>query len=393
MKPNYILFDTPGRDLLLPFTHTRPVAACSIGILTIQEKWEHWLQTPVSHFTAAYLQEKYPLHSNKEGLNVLINGHVMPTKELVAAIQNLQPGQELYKNKSLVVKSVTGEDFFGAVAAADRLDFAGEIYRIDHPWDFIHLNDWAIREDFALLTAGRTSATVDPSNQVVNPSQIFIEEGASVTCSVLNATNGPIYIGKNALVMEGCLIRGGLGMKESAVMKMGTKIYGAVSLGKATIIGGEIKNAIFFDYANKAHDGYIGDAVIGEWCNLGAGTNCSNLKNNGKNVRIWMEAKGEAWDAGLKCGVLMGDYSRAGINTMFNTGTVVGVSCNLFGGGFPGKYLRSFTWGGSATTELYRLEEALRDAGSWMEFKKKTMQDSEKQILRYIFETQNSGNV
>jgi len=367
------------------------MAACRIGILTIQEKWERWLGVSCSHYTAEYLQPKYPLQLSPEGKNLLINGHILPNAALVEAIRELKPGQELFKENHLVAKYVDGKDFFNPVAQADRLSFEGVFTRIDHPWELHQHNAVALQDDFELLTAGRESAPIDPGNQVVGAGNIFLEEGAVVTHSILNASTGPIYIGKDALIMEGCMIRGGLALLDGAVMKMGTKIYGAVTVGKQGIVGGEIKNSIFFDYSNKSHDGYIGDAVIGEWCNLGAGTSCSNIKNNGSEVKIWMEAKNEAWPAGLKCGVLMGDYSRCAIQTMFNTGTVIGVSCNIFGGTFPPKFVPSFTWGGIGLSERYRLAEALRDVTSWMLFKKKSPSESEKQILTYIFEQQNSG--
>jgi UDP-N-acetylglucosamine diphosphorylase/glucosamine-1-phosphate N-acetyltransferase len=385
MERNYILFDTPERDLLYPFTHTRPVAACRVGILTIQEKWEHWLGIQVSHFTMPYLQEKYPLRRvGDEVVSVLINGHVLPTADLVATIAALNAGEELYKDDHLLVKVLRGGDFH-VPAAHDRKNYKGNIYTINRPWEIAGLNDWAIREDFALLTKGRSSAPIPTSNQVIAKEHIFLEEGATVEYSILNASTGPIYMGRNALIMEGCLIRGGLAMGEGAVLKMGTKVYGTTTIGPYCTVGGEIKNTVLFGYSNKAHDGYLGDAVIGEWCNLGANTTCSNLKNNASEVKIWMEAREEAWGAGNKCGVLMGDYSRCGINTMLNTGTVVGVSCNVFGGDFPPKFLSSFTWGGQQSgSERYRLDEALKDASAWMRLKGKEMREEDKEILRYL---------
>ncbi|UYQ94277.1 putative sugar nucleotidyl transferase [Chitinophaga horti] len=386
MSPNYILFDTPDRDLLFPFTHTRPAAACKVGLLTIQQKWERLLNATLSHFTVPYLQEKYPLVTGD--INILLNGHVLPTAELVEVVKSLQNGEELYKDGSLLAKVVSGLDFLQP-SVGGRRNFEGDIKRIDYPWHISQLNDYGIRQDFKILTEGRVSAVIPASNQVVNPEHIFIEEGAAVACSVLNASTGPIYIGKNAQIMEGCLVRGPLAMDEGAVLKMGAKIYGATSIGANSVVGGEVKNTVFFDHSNKGHDGYLGDAVIGEWCNLGASTNCSNLKNNAREVRVWMEGRKEAWSAGLKCGVLMGDYSRCGINTMFNTGTVVGVSANVFGSDFPPKFVPSFTWGTNVDAS-YRLAEALRDAESWMQLKGKTLSDMEKRMLTYIFEAQRS---
>lgn len=386
MNPHYILFDTPERDQLFPFTHTRPVAACRIGLLSIREKWEKWLGTrPISYFTMDYLQDKFPLiKAPKNAITILLNGHLLPSAAIVEEIGKLQPGQELYKNGRLLAKSVSGDDFF--VPTASRIDFEGDIIRIDQPWHIAQYNDAALREDFALLTKGRKSAPISDTNRVENRKQVFLEPGAKVEHSVLNASTGPIYIGKNAEVMEGCLIRGPFGMGEHAVLKMGARIYGATSIGHRCVAGGEIKNSVLFDHSNKAHDGYLGDAVIGEWCNLGANTSCSNLKNNAREVRVWMEAKQETWSAGIKCGVIMGDYSRCGINTMFNTGTVVGVSCNVFGSNFPPKSLPSFSWGGAGLADRYRLEEALRDADSWMQLKGASLSEQDRQILTHIFQ-------
>ena len=389
MERNYILFDTPVRELLYPFTHTRPIAACRVGILTIQEKWEHWLGTGVSHFTVPHLQDKFPLHSHPDAVNILVSGHILPDEGLIAAITALQPGQELYNEGQLLAKSVIGEGV-ALLTAGDRKNYPGEVLGIYKPWDIFALNDRAIKADFKLLTAGKTSAPVSSTNQLIHPADIFLEPGATVEYSVLNAAAGPIYIGRNAQVMEGCLIRGALAMGEGAVLKMGTKVYGATTLGPFCTGGGEIKNSMMFGYSNKGHDGYLGDAVIGEWCNLGANTSCSNLKNNVSAVKVWLEASGEAVSAGLKCGVLMGDYSRCGINTMLNTGTVIGVSCNVFGGHFPPKFLPSFSWGDQ---QHYRLPEALRDAGNWMGLKGHHLSEKDKQVLEAVYELINQKDL
>lgn len=383
MNPHYILFDTPERDLLYPFSHTRPIAAIKVGLLSIREKWERWLNTtPISYFTMDHLQAKYPLiKAPKSALTILLNGHLLPSAPLLEAIRLLEPGQELYKDGRLLVKVISGEDFFSP-STSERVNFEGDIVRIDLPWHIFQFNDQAIRDDFALLTAGRVSEPVSATNKTFNTDNIFIEPGAVVECCVLNAATGPIYIGPNAQVMEGSMIRGPFGLGESSVVKMGSRIYGATSVGDRCVVGGEIKNTVFFDHSNKGHDGYLGDAVIGEWCNLGAHTCCSNMKNNAREVRIWMEARQEAWSAGPKCGVLMGDYSRCSINTMFNTGTVIGVSCNVFGSNFPPKFMPSFSWGG---TDRYRLDEALRDAAAWMQLKGQTLTESDTQILTYVF--------
>lgn len=390
MERHYILFDTPERDLLYPFTHTRPIAACRVGILTIQEKWEYWLGTGVSHFTVPHLQEKFPLRRGDDiTMNVLISGHIMPDEQLVAAINALGPDEELYKDNRLIAKVIQGKEVH-LLPAASRKNYTGPVAGIFRPWDIFLQNDRAIREDFVLLTKGRTSAPLPEGCQVSHPENVFLEPGAMVHYSILNAATGPVYIGRNALVMEGCVIRGPLALGEGAVLKMGTKIYGATTLGPYCIGGGEIKNSVFFGYSNKSHDGYVGDAVIGEWCNLGGNTTCSNVKNNAGVVKVWMEAKQDTEAAGQKCGVMMGDYSRTGINTMINTGTVVGISCNIFGAGFPPAFLPSFSWGHQVGMTAYRLPEALRDVAAWMGFKGRQLEDADRRILEAIFRETNT---
>ncbi|MGF6850008.1 UDP-N-acetylglucosamine diphosphorylase/glucosamine-1-phosphate N-acetyltransferase [Chitinophaga sp. W3I9] len=382
MERNYILFDTPVRELLYPFTHTRPIAACRVGILTIQEKWEHWLGTGTSHFTVPHLQDKFPLlYKDNQTVNILLSGHILPDAGLVAAILELQPEEELYKDNQLLAKVVQG-DGASLLAPGARKNYPAEVLGIYKPWDIFALNDKAIRADYQLLTAGRKSVILSHTNQQINHTDIFVEPGAKVEYSILNAATGPIYIGKDAEVMEGCMIRGPFAMGEGAVLKMGSKIYGATTLGPYCTGGGEIKNSVMFGYSNKGHDGYLGDAVIGEWCNLGANTSGSNLKNNVSEVKVWMEAQGEAVSAGIKCGLLMGDYSRCGINTMLNTGTVIGVSCNVFGGHFPPKFVGSYSWGDQGA---YRLAEALKDAGNWMALKGKELTEKDKQVLEALY--------
>ncbi|MFY0254301.1 putative sugar nucleotidyl transferase [Chitinophaga sp. 30R24] len=390
MERNYILIDTPVRELLYPFTHTRPIAACRVGILTIQEKWEHWLGTGVSHFTVPHLQEKYPFREvNSHTVNILINGNILPDAGLVAAVVALEPDQELYYNHQLLAKAVFAQEV-PLLKPGDRKNYPGEVLGIYKPWDIFALNDKALRADFKLLTEGRTSAPLSSTNQFINAADIFLEPGATVEFSVLNAATGPIYIGRNAQVMEGSLIRGPFAMGEGAVLKMGTRIYGATTLGPYCTGGGEIKNSVMFGYSNKGHDGYLGDAVIGEWCNLGANTSCSNLKNNVSTVKVWLESRGEAVSAGFKCGVLMGDYSRCGINTMINTGTVIGVSCNVLGGHFPPKFVPSFSWG---TDGAYRLLEALRDAGNWMGLKGVELSEADRRMLTSVYELINQQDL
>ncbi|HMH22963.1 MAG TPA: hypothetical protein VK563_14350, partial [Puia sp.] len=247
------------------------------------------------------------------------------------------------------------------------------------------LNDQALRSDFRLLTEGKKSCPIPASVQAIAPENIFISEGARVSCSVLNASTGPIWIGPHAEIMEGSLIRGPFALGEGATVKMGSKIYGATTIGPYSTVGGEIKNSVIFGWSNKGHDGYLGDSVIGEWCNLGAGTSNSNLKNNAGAVRAWSQATQAFIPAGLKCGLLMGDYSRSAINTSFNTGTVTGACCNIFGEGLTPKYIPSFSWGQHGTTR-YKWDEALRDIASWKKLKNQTLTNAEIQILKHIFE-------
>jgi UDP-N-acetylglucosamine diphosphorylase/glucosamine-1-phosphate N-acetyltransferase len=352
-----------------------------VGILTIREKWDLFLGTGTSYFTVPHLQEKYPI--TQHTVNVLINGHILPSKTLVKAILSLEKGQELYKDNTVLAKVVAAE----IPDVTSRIAFTDAVNMINYPWDITLLNDQALRDDFELLTVGRESAPLPENNQVSGREHIFLEPGAVVNHSILNANTGPIYIGRNAEVMEGCLIRGPFALGEAGVLKMGAKIYGATSLGPGCVGGGEIKNVVMFGYSNKGHDGYLGDAVLGEWCNLGGNTTCSNLKNNGGIVKVWLEARNEAFPAGRKCGLIMGDYSRCGIGTMFNTGTVVGVSSNIFGGDFQPKIVPSFAWGPQGK---YRLAEALKDAGVWMQFKGQTLGAAEERLLTAVY--QSTGN-
>jgi UDP-N-acetylglucosamine diphosphorylase/glucosamine-1-phosphate N-acetyltransferase len=379
----YILCDTPARDQMLPFTHTRPLADCRAGILTIREKWEHRLKTATSTLTAAYLAERYPMKPDGED-NFLINGALLPDAALLEAMARLQAGEQL----------VSGDDWLmtrSSVASAPGAQggrpvaYPHPFTLLRHPWELWQKNDRLLREDFFMLTQGRSSAPLPSSNTVLSPENIFVEQGASVSCAVLNASTGPIYIGRGATILEGAVIRGPFALLDGATVKMGAAIYGATTVGPFSVAGGEIKNSILSGYSNKSHYGYLGDAVLGEWCNLGAGTCCSNLKNNLMTVRVFNEASGQFAEAGKKCGMMMGDFSRTGIGTLLNTGTVIGVSCHVFGGGLPPVWLPSFSWGGAAGLTEYKLPEALRDAAAWKQLKGKSLGDDEKAILNRVF--------
>jgi UDP-N-acetylglucosamine diphosphorylase/glucosamine-1-phosphate N-acetyltransferase len=263
-----------------------------------------------------------------------------------------------------------------------KISFTSDCKLLEHPWQIFEFNNWAITEDFKMITEGRISEKISSSNQAVSPGNIFIEAGAKISFSILNAESGPIYIGKNAEIQEGCLLRGPVSIGQESRVKMGTKIYGATTIGPNCLVGGEIKNSILMAFSNKAHDGYLGDSVIGEWCNLGAGTSNSNLKNNAATVKIWSKEKSIFIDAGKKCGLLMGDYSRCAINTSFNTGTVVGVCCSIFGDSFPPKFIDNFTWG----KEKYIFEKALVDINNWKKLKGREITETELQSLKNIYQ-------
>lgn len=390
---NFILFDDYSWKNLLPFTFTRPVSEIRIGILTIHEKWEIFLDGKASWYTQTYLSQKYPLIFYGTP-NLWINGKVIPNKNLCDKITSLNKGQALVGNNTLIAFNSGKELKFPEKIDLERLASRFEIIEcnstfalIENPWDIFTLNDKAIREDFQILTENKKSQPISGTNKFAGIENIFIEKGAKVECSVLNASDGPIYIGKNAEIMEGCLIRGPFALGEGAVLKMGTKIYGATTIGPGCKVGGEVNNSVFFANSNKAHDGFIGNSVIGEWCNLGADTNNSNLKNNYSNVKIWSHATEEMVDTGLQfCGLFMGDHSKCGINTMFNTGTVVGVSSNIYGGDFPIKFIPSFTWGGPEEFMDYRLEKSIEVAERVMLRRNLKMGKINKNIFNHIFQ-------
>ena len=366
---NLILFDDPAvRPHLLPLTFTRPVADLRVGILTIAEKWQRQLtpgdtETRVSFLTEPYLQTKFPAGFSAD--NLYINGAVCPTDALVKAVQELEIGESLAADNVLIgYRSV---ETFGTapelLTGKIRTSFHQPITVIRHLWDIFAENPAQIRADFALLTAGRTSAPItDPHTRCYAPEQIFLEPGATTRAAVLNAESGPIYLGSTAKVAEGAIIVGPFALGDGAEIAFGGKIRGGTTIGPGCKVGGEVNNAVIWGNSNKGHDGYLGNAVIGEWCNLGANVNNSNLKNDYSTVKLHSYATGQSEDTGRQfCGLVMGDYTKAGISTMFNTGTVVGVSCNVFGGGFQPKHIPSFSWGGSAEGFMpYRFDKAVQ---------------------------------
>ncbi|MDO7874615.1 GlmU family protein [Hymenobacter sp. ASUV-10] len=356
-----LLFDDPAiRPHLLPFTFTRPVAALRCGILTIAEKWQHRLGAPtVGYLTQPYLQAKFPA-GDVSGPALIINGAVCPDDLLTKQVQALQPGQGLYCGELLVAAHVADATLVAELVQdglTGTVEVAEPVTVIDRPWQLFLRNGVEIRRDFALLTAGRQSQPVgDPHTIVYGAENIFIEEGVKIRAAILNAEDGPIYLGKNAQVHEGAIIKGPLALCEGSHINAGAKMRGDNTVGPHSKVGGEVGNSIILGYSNKGHDGYMGNSVIGEWCNLGADTNTSNLKNNYAPVKIWSHAIGRFVDTGQTfCGLMMGDHSKCGINTMFNTGTVVGVGANIFGAGYPRNFIPSFSWGGPAGLETFKL--------------------------------------
>ncbi len=393
---NFILFDDSTRQNLLPLTFTRPIADIRIGITSIREKWEAALNQSTSSLTNQYLQPLYPLQLSKES-NVFINGSVLPNPELLHQIHYLQRDEAIVDGETVIAIKMNGKrvslvrkangDSELMLDDYELLEPKADYEKINWVWDIFRKNAAILQSDFGRLTKGRNSKQLSKTNILINPKNIFIEAGATVEGAILNASTGPIYIGKNALIMEGVTVRGPLAMCEKSVLKMGAKIYGATTLGPYVKIGGEVNNSVIFGYSNKGHDGFLGNSVIGEWCNLGADTNNSNLKNNYGNIRIWNYEKQQMTDTGLQfCGLIMGDHAKSGINTMFNTGTVVGVAANVYGGGFPPKFVPSYAWGSAEGFDTHQLDKALETAERMYKRRNRTFTATEQSILRSVFE-------
>lgn len=382
---NYILFDSDVRQSLLPFTYTRPVADIRIGILTIREKWEKHLGLTTTTITEEYLEEKYPMVEMDE--NVLINASFCPTESLVEKVKNLSKNEAIFKGEDVIAFYTSDSQDEVNFDDYTQIEFEEELIQIKHTWDIFTHNGKAIQLDFDLITEDRTSEPIPEGVQVINKENIFIEEGAEVVFATLNASEGPIYIGKNALVMERSSIRGPFAMCDNAVVKMGAKIYKDTTIGPYSKIGGEVSNSVIFGYSSKGHDGYLGNSVLGEWCNLGADTNNSNLKNNYAEVKLWDYETGRFAKTGLQfCGLMMGDHSKCGINTMFNTGTVVGVSANLFGSGFPRNFIPSFSWGGASGFTVFQMNKVTEVATAVLKRRGLSFEEVDQKILDHIFE-------
>ena len=384
-----LLFDDATRSRLLPFTHTRPIADIRCGILTMRERWERLLGRETATLTEGYLQEVFPCHTGDDHL--LVNAAIFGTAALAAAVLALAPGQALQRNGVVLAARTATVPAFEALpaflASLPSGEYPAPVARLAYVWDIFSKNDAALRDDFRLLTEGRTSQPVPAHVTVAGKEQVFIEAGAVVRPCIINAETGPVYIGAEAEVMEGCLLRGPLAVCAHTIVKMGAKIYGATTLGPGCRAGGELNNVVMFANSNKGHDGFLGNAVLGEWCNLGAGTESSNLKNNYGEVKIWDEHSNAAVPTGLQfCGLLMADHAKCGINTMFNTGTVAGVSCNIYGGGFPEKFIPSFSWGGSSGMDTYDFDRAMDTARRVMARRKMILPEAVVRLYRYVFE-------
>jgi len=385
---NTILFDQSCRQDLLPLTFTKPACELRVGIITIKEKWEKHLNKKVSYQTAEYLQAKFPLI--KESDNLLINGSILPNKEIINEIKQLELGQILVKENipvAAVVKDfrVESVNFIG-FDNFQIIDASSDFKQICFPWDIFSLNGEEIENDFKLLTQNKVSQDLSKNVKALEIKNIFLEEGAKVEFATLNPNGGYIYIGKDAEIMDGSVVRGSLALCEHSVLKLGAKIYGPSTIGPYSKVGGEVNNSVLQGYSNKGHDGFLGNSVLGEWCNLGADTNNSNLKNNYAEVKLWnYKKKGFIRSGKQFCGLIMGDHSKCGINTMFNTGTVVGVSANIFGSGFPRNFIPSFSWGGASGFTTYKLNKAFETAELVLSRRNKELDDIEKAILEEVF--------
>ena len=382
---NYILFDGPVRNQLLPFTYTRPVADIRVGILTIREKWELYLQTTTTTVTEDYLADKYPMVELEE--NVMLNASYLPNNELVELIVGLEKNQAIFKDEDIIAFYTTDAQEEIDFDTYEAIEFDNDITKIEHTWEIFSKNGEAILQDFELLTKDRKSEPIPTSNNIIAPENIFIEEGAVVQFATLNASAGPIYIGRDAEIMEGSLVRGPLALCDHATLKLGAKIYGPTTIGPHSKVGGEVNNSVLFGYSNKGHDGFLGNSVIGEWCNLGADTNNSNLKNNYVEVKLWDYETERFAKTGLQfCGLMMGDHSKCGINTMFNTGTVIGVNANIFGSGFPRNFVPSYSWGGASGFTTYLTSKAFEVAKVVMARRGVAFTSQDEAILTQVFE-------
>jgi UDP-N-acetylglucosamine diphosphorylase/glucosamine-1-phosphate N-acetyltransferase len=379
---NLILFDDPLLRLaLLPFTFTRPVGKIRVGILTIQEKWEKRLNTSATFRTEEYLQKKFPVRSAHD--NLLVNGALCPDDALADTIKALPAGYYLVKDNVLLAASQPSAE----MRESNIVRYEHDITLIDKPWKIFKENAAQIKADFGMLTAGRKSAPItDPYTRTYKAEDIFLEEGVDLKAATLNAESGPIYLGKNSVVQEGAVVRGSFSLGEGAMLNMGAKVRGDTTIGPFCKVGGEISNSVIFAYSNKAHDGFLGNSVLGEWCNLGADTNSSNMKNTYDTTKLWNHAEEKYEKTGLTfCGLMMGDHGKSGINTMFNTATVVDPFSTVFGEGYPRTYIPAFSWGGAHKFETNLLSKAIETAARVMERRNVVLTEQDKEIITHVF--------
>ncbi len=369
-----ILFDNSFRKKLYPFTLTRAVADIRIGICTIKERWERLTNQQVFVITENYLQGLY--HAIDNGDHIWIDASVLPDDDIVDRVLSLESGDALADETGLIA----GRNANTLSSFKNIIDT--KVKRLEYSWQLFQWNDEWLRKDFATIAKGRRSKKISSTNFIQSPENIFIEEGASVEYAFINANDGPVYIGKNAVVSEGAMIRGSFALLDNALVKMGAKIVGATTIGPHCTVCGEIKNSILFGYSNKGHDGYLGDSVIGEWCNLGAGSSNSNVKNSGGAVNMWNAFDQQYHVVGQKCGALIGDYSRFSINSSINTGSYVGVASSVFGNGLLPKLINDFTFG---TEGKYDFDKATRDINNWKKMKLRQLSNEEIEVLKYIF--------
>ena len=383
---NITLFDSIYHKQLLPLTYTKPVASLRVGILTIQEKWEKYAKTKVAVRTQDYLAKKF--NSNTDGARMGINASILPNKAIFGELEDLETEHILMKNGTVLAINPlpnSSENLDEILVNYKIVESQVGFLQVKNVWDIFALNDTEIRNDLELIKPFKTFVKPSETNQIIG-NEVYIEEGAKVECAILNSTTGPIYVAKDAEIMEGSIIRGPLALCENGVIKMGAKIYGATTIGPFSKVGGEINNCVIQAYSNKGHDGFLGNSVLGEWCNLGADTNNSNLKNNYQSVDVYSYTEEKYVDTELQfCGLIMGDHSKSAINTMFNTGTIVGVSCNIYGADFPSKFIPSFSWGGRRPM-IYKVEKALDTAKIVCARRDIEVTEEDVKIMEHIFE-------
>ena len=384
-----ILFDTEKSKGLYPLTLNKALALLRCGIFSIKERWENLTGKQVFIHTFSYLQllyEKIP-----QGEHIWIDASVFPDEALMQKILLLDIHECICDEEGFIAgkNAIPVHDFNASMPESffsSRIIFSS-VKRLSKPWQIFQWNDEMIRRDFAFIQNNKKSQVISSSNKITNTENIFSDEGAVMEHACINASAGPVYIGKNAVVMEGAMLRGPLAICEGAVIKMGAAIYGGTTIGPYCTAGAEIKNSVISAYSNKGHHGYLGDSVIGEWCNLGAGTSNSNVKNTAGEIEVWNEMNRQFENAGKKCGVMMGDYCFTAINTSINSGSVAGIGCNIFGEGFIPKIIPSFSWG-FKTQEVYEVSKLITHIANWKQMKGHVLSKQEEDILKYIFETQ-----